>query len=355
MKKEIGAALVVALQMITLTLIGLMAPLAGGPQQSANAATYAVTADFVPDDTTNYNTLTVLSAGNFVIQKANATVVVMTYNVTYDGQSHTASYTITGVNGETGATVGTVTLNTTHTNAGTYSTDSWSFTGTANYNDIASTTITDTINKANATVVVTPYSVTYDGMSHTAAVTSITGVNGEIGATVGTVDVSNTTHTNAGTYASDYWFFTGTANYNNIGNTTITDTIGYGTCTGSDPGGVILPPINSDGTSVYKRKAGSTIPVKFTVCGANGNPISDPYAVFSGYPNGAQLTMLSHLRGTVDNVNEVGTNDIPNAAFTFTGGQWHFNMATTNLEVGTYTYHINLAYGPGITFVVGLK
>src|SRR5436190_24187262 len=58
MKKEIGAALVVALQMITLTLIGLMAPLAGGPQQSANAATYAVTADFVPDDTTNYNTLT---------------------------------------------------------------------------------------------------------------------------------------------------------------------------------------------------------------------------------------------------------------------------------------------------------
>ena len=32
----------------------------------------------------------------------------------------------------------------------------------------------------------------------------ITGVNGETGATVGTVDVSNTMHTNAGTYASDY-------------------------------------------------------------------------------------------------------------------------------------------------------
>ena len=50
-------------------------------------------------------------------------------------------------------------------------------------------------------------------------------MNGETGATVGTVDVSNTTHTNAGTYNSDYWFFTGTANYNNIGNTTITDQI----------------------------------------------------------------------------------------------------------------------------------
>jgi hypothetical protein len=33
----------------------------------------------------------------------------------------------------------------------------------------------DTINKADAVVVVTPYSVTYDGLSHSAAITSITG------------------------------------------------------------------------------------------------------------------------------------------------------------------------------------
>src|SRR5439155_1228204 len=54
------------------------------------------------------------------VNKANATVTVTAYNVTYNGQPHTATYTITGVNGETGATVGTVILNTTHTNAGTY-------------------------------------------------------------------------------------------------------------------------------------------------------------------------------------------------------------------------------------------
>src|SRR5207248_2241188 len=54
---------------------------------------------------------------------------------------------------------------------------------------------------------------------------TITGVNGETGATVGTVDVSHTTHTSAATYAADYWFFTGTGNYNDIGNTTITDVI----------------------------------------------------------------------------------------------------------------------------------
>src|SRR5256885_1634912 len=114
------------------------------------------------------------------INKANATVVVTPYSVTYDGVSHTATVTsITGVNGETGSTVGTVDVsNTTHTNAGTYASDTWSFMGAGNYNDIASTTITDSIGKAAATVVVTPYSVTYDGASHTATYT-VTGVNGE--------------------------------------------------------------------------------------------------------------------------------------------------------------------------------
>src|SRR5207244_2102682 len=87
--------------------------------------------------------------------------MVTPYNVTYDGNPHTATYTITGVNGETGATVGTVTLNTTHTNAATYASDSWSFTGAANYNDIGNTTITDTINRKDATWTTDPNSKTY--------------------------------------------------------------------------------------------------------------------------------------------------------------------------------------------------
>src|SRR5207249_2014091 len=162
----------------------------------------------------NYKTLTGLAAGDFVIQKANATFTVTPYTsltTTYDGHSHTAAVTsITGVNGETGATVGIVDVShTTHINAGTYASDYWFFTGSTNYNDIGNTTMTDSIGKANAAVVVTPYTsltTTYDDNAHTATVTSITGVNGETGATVGMVDVSNTTHTNAGTYASDYWF-----------------------------------------------------------------------------------------------------------------------------------------------------
>jgi hypothetical protein len=48
-----------------------------------------------------------------------------------------------------------VTLNTTHTGAGTYNTDTWSFTGTGNYNNIAATTITDTITPANTSITYT--------------------------------------------------------------------------------------------------------------------------------------------------------------------------------------------------------
>src|SRR5262249_23686006 len=47
-----------------------------------------------------------------------------------------------------------------------------------------------------------------------------------------------------------------------ITNNGATFTITYGTCTGPNPGGVILPPINANGTSVWK--VGSTVPVKFT-------------------------------------------------------------------------------------------
>ena len=110
---------------------------------------------------------------------------------------------------------------------------------------------------------------------------SITGVNGETGATVGTINLSGTTHTLPSDYPSDPWTFTGTANYNNQ-NGTVHDIIHYGTtCTGSNPGGVILQPIDADGSSIFPR-AGRTVPVKFTVCDANGNPISNPNAVFAG-------------------------------------------------------------------------
>ena len=65
--------------------------LTGGAATQTTAGTYAVTADFVPTDTTNYNTLIGLSAGNFVIEKASQVINVTqsapataVYNTTFN-------------------------------------------------------------------------------------------------------------------------------------------------------------------------------------------------------------------------------------------------------------------------------
>ena len=52
--------------------------LTGGAATQTPAGTYAVTANFVPTDTSNYNTLTALSAGNFVIDKAAQAALTVT-------------------------------------------------------------------------------------------------------------------------------------------------------------------------------------------------------------------------------------------------------------------------------------
>ena len=89
--------------------------------------------------------------------------------------------------------------------------------GLSNYNITYDASGTLTVTKANPIIVVTPYSgVTYDGQSHT-AIGSATGVLGE---TLTGLDLSGTTHTNAGTYNGDAWTFTDTTgNYNNASRT----------------------------------------------------------------------------------------------------------------------------------------
>ena len=135
--------------------------LTGGAATQTNAGTYAVTADFVPTDTTNYNTLTGYRRGTSSSTRrtrrlrSRRTPAPAT---TYTGLPHTATVsTITGVNGETGATVGTVNVSDTmHTNAGIYNSDPWTFTGTANYNDTQRHG-RRLHRQGDATVVVTPY------------------------------------------------------------------------------------------------------------------------------------------------------------------------------------------------------
>ncbi len=143
-----------------------------------------------------------------VIDKASAAIAVTPYSVTYDAAAHTAAGSATGVLGE--SLSGLDLSGTTHTNAGSY-TDSWTFTdATGNYNS-TSGTVQDEIAKANAVIEVTPYSVTYNGAAHTATGTA----RGVLNESLSGLDLSGTTHTNAGDYPADPWIFADiTGNYN---------------------------------------------------------------------------------------------------------------------------------------------
>src|SRR5262249_30176495 len=328
-----------------------------GPSNTAptNAGDYTAQARYMGDA----NHLQSNDSKDFTIAQADATISVTGYSVTYECNEHKATGTATGVCTDN-LSADLDFSGTAHTNAVAAHTDTVTFHDpNGNYKD-ATRNVTDEIKKADPTIHITPYNVTYDHNPHTATGTA-TGACGEnlLNAPHNdTLSLSGTTHTNPG-------------DYNEAGRsrmllvTTITPAVRLirwvwrttssttARAAGRHPGGVILPPINSDGTSIYPRKGGSTIPVKFTVCDAAGNPIADPAAVFAG--TGGSLTMLSAVRAQMTTVNESAENAIPDVAFRFTGSQWIFNMGTNNLQSGTdYKFRINLAYGR-IIFKVGIK
>jgi len=137
------------------------------------------------------------ASGTGTINRANATITVSPYNVTYDGNPHTATGTAKGVNGEDLSSELDLT-HTTHTNAGNYSTDYWTFTDTTgNYNNVTATTITDCIKKANVTVMfsnIGPFTYTGSAQAPTYAVN---GVNSEVLTSSATVSYSGTQFNNA--------------------------------------------------------------------------------------------------------------------------------------------------------------
>jgi Galactose oxidase, central domain len=167
----------------------------GAATTQTNAGTYAVTADFVPDDTTNYNSLLGLSAGNFVINKALTTTTVScgAGPFTYNGAAQTpCSATATGAGG----------LNDTLTvsyadniNAGTAHASA-SYAATVNY-EASSDDETFVIAKAATTTTVScgagPF--TYNGAAQTPCSANVTGAGG----LNQVLTVSYTDNINAGT------------------------------------------------------------------------------------------------------------------------------------------------------------
>ena len=125
---------------------------------------------------------------------------------------------------------------------------------------------------------------------------------------------------------------------------------GAGSACLGEAGHQIRPPINADGTSVFKAR--STVPAKFRVCDANGISIGT-----AGVVSGFRLVQI--ISGTtVGSANEEVTATTPDASFRWdsAGQQWVFNISTKNLATSkTYVYEITLNDGTTIPFTYGLK
>jgi hypothetical protein len=120
-----------------------------------------------------------------------------------------------------------------------------------------------------------------------------------------------------------------------------------GNCKGI-AGHQILQPINADGSSIFK--AGSTVPAKFRVCGADGDPIGTDGVVV----NFRLVQIISN--GIVTNVDEAVLSTTPDDVFRSGNSQWIFNISTKNLSAdNTYVYLITLNDGSTIQFQFTLK
>lgn len=130
--------------------------LTGGAATQTNAGTYAVSADFVPTDSANYNTLTGLSAGNFTINKADVVLSVSNTPQTYDASPKSATVIATPSGHGTVSNISTGGAPT-QTNAGTYAVTA-DFTSTdPNYNSLSGASAGNfVIDKTNVLIVFNP-------------------------------------------------------------------------------------------------------------------------------------------------------------------------------------------------------
>jgi hypothetical protein len=218
-------------------------------------------------------------------------------------------------------------------------------TDASNYTLFSTTaTTTASITKAEPTVNVTGGIFIYDGQSHAATATA----RGIGGATVRgsfsftyTPPGNNIVPVNPGTYSASVSFTSSNPNYTDGASTkpaTIQIIVSWSG---------VLPPINSDGSSVFKL--GSTIPVKFRLAGLS-----------SGITNLIAHIYLAKLTNdVVGSEMEAVSTSAADSGNTFrydsTSDQYIFNLSTKSVTQGTWQIRIDLHDGMTNTVLISSK
>ena len=96
----------------------------------------------------------------------------------------------------------------------------------------------------------------------------------------------------------------------------------------------ILQPVNSDASSVFARRRGSTVPVKVRVTDCTGTPVA-------GLAPAIGVSQDSAL-AEGDPVNEVASTSAADTTgvMRYDGGQYIYNLSTTGLAPGTWTVYV---------------
>ncbi|MFN8466042.1 MAG: MBG domain-containing protein [Caldilineaceae bacterium] len=275
-----------------------------------DAGTYIITADFTPDDTTNYDSVSGVSAGSFTIEKASTTTAVTCSAgpFTYKGTAFTPC--TANATGAGGLNETLTVIYADNTNAGT-ATASASFAENANYL-ASSDSETFTIAQATPQLSVTNSPVAYSGAARAAVV---------VGSVAGTVtnvkyNGSGTVPANSGTYAI-------TADF------TPDDATNYKTLTGASAGSFVI------------EKAGTPVLT-----------VNNAAVTYNGAPQAA--VMAGSVPGTFSNIKYNGAAAVPTDAGTYNVTADFTPDDTTNYDsvsgvpVGSFT----IAKAPTTTTII---
>jgi len=338
----------------TLASLGVSVTCSTTATASSAVGSYPITCSG-PAAASNY-TIT-YQAGSLTITPAPLTITASNANRTYGSPNPAFAFTSSGLlNGGSLASIGvSVTCSTTATASSPVGNYPITCTGPASATDY-----TITYYPGSLTITLVPLTITannaakiLDAPNPTFTATYSGFVNGDTPASLsGTLNCNSSAMTNSpvGSYSI-------TCSGQSSANYTITYVPGTlkiiyasGGIIDGGPGHQILPPINADGSSVYKQ--GRTVPAQFRVGDANGVSIGTPGVVSSFY-------LSAIITGTVTTQveNVVDTNN-PDTAFRWdaTSQQWLFNITTKNLSAGsTYVYTITLNDGSTILFQFGLR